>query len=217
MVDYSKMISVSEKEIKKFALDKENEILYQVENDMRLLGWNDWTHEQLISDGQYTRFAKAVSGKGMKLTSLDTVSSSGCIAGSAEYSVSKSGCTCSDFSMRHLPCKHIYFLLLCFLERRTSEKMPLSTVSNVRLEKDIHNNKLKFAISGDFETTGKTGISELVNEFGGVVQLSVSAKTDFLIAGSNAGSKLAKATELGIKILSETQFLEMIKNPENNQ
>lgn len=217
MVDYSKMISASEKEIEKFISTKEHEILCQVEEDMRRIGWNNWTHDQLISDGQYNRFAKAVSGKGMKLKSIDAATSSGCIVGSSEYSVSESDCTCSDFSMRHLPCKHIYFLLLRLLENRTAEQIPLSTAANVRQTDEADSNKPRFAISGDFETTDKWGMIELVYKFGGMVVSSVSSKTDFFIAGKNAGLKLTKATELGIKILSETQFLEMIKTPEDNQ
>ena len=40
---------------------------------------------------------------------------------------------------------------------------------------------------------------------------SVSKKTDLLVAGEAAGSKLAKATELGIKVISESELLEMIE------
>ena len=217
MVNYSNMISAYEKEIKTFASNKENEILYQVEKDMLQFGWNNWTHEQLISDGQYNRFVKAVSGKGMRLKSIDVVSSSGSVVGSSEYSVSKSDCTCSDFLMRRLPCKHIYFLLLCLLENRTAEKVPLMENSNVRSKNEINDNKLRFVITGDFETTDRSGMAELVYKFGGMVVDSVSSKTDFLIVGSNAGLKLTRAIELGIKVLSESQFLEMIKKPEDNQ
>ncbi|HNM52366.1 MAG TPA: hypothetical protein PKN86_21770 [Candidatus Obscuribacter sp.] len=41
---------------------------------------------------------------------------------------------------------------------------------------------------------------------------SVSKKTDYLVAGASAGSKLAKAQELGIKVIDEAAFLEMLKN-----
>ena len=46
------------------------------------------------------------------------------------------------------------------------------------------------------------------------VTSSISKKTDFVIAGENAGSKLVKATELGIKIINETEFIKMLKDQE---
>jgi DNA ligase (NAD+) len=51
----------------------------------------------------------------------------------------------------------------------------------------------------------------LVEAMGGNVVDSVSRKLGFLVAGADAGSKLDKAQSLGIQVLSEEQFLEMIK------
>lgn len=48
---------------------------------------------------------------------------------------------------------------------------------------------------------------ELIRQAGGTVSGSVSKKTDFVIAGEEAGSKLDKAKELGLKVLSEAEFL----------
>jgi DNA ligase (NAD+) len=52
---------------------------------------------------------------------------------------------------------------------------------------------------------------ETVRNLGGQVSSAVSSKTDYVIAGENAGSKLDKAKELGVKVLSENEFLELIK------
>ena len=51
---------------------------------------------------------------------------------------------------------------------------------------------------------------EKVKTLGGKVSGSISRKTNFLVAGDKTGSKLIKAETLGIKILSEQEFLEMI-------
>jgi len=51
---------------------------------------------------------------------------------------------------------------------------------------------------------------DLVRELGGTVAGSVSKKTDFVVVGEDAGSKLMKATELGIKILDEDEFLKLV-------
>ena len=47
---------------------------------------------------------------------------------------------------------------------------------------------------------------------GGVIQSTVSKKTNFVIAGNNPGSKYNKATELGLTILTESDFSELIMN-----
>lgn len=70
---------------------------------------------------------------------------------------------------------------------------------------------LTFVITGTLPSMGRTEMEELVKAYGGKVSSSVSKKTDYLIAGENAGSKLTKATELGIKIITENELLEMIK------
>ena len=54
-------------------------------------------------------------------------------------------------------------------------------------------------------------LGNIIEKFGGKVSGSVSKKTSYLLAGEDAGSKLEKARSLGTQILTEDEFLEMIK------
>jgi NAD-dependent DNA ligase len=73
-----------------------------------------------------------------------------------------------------------------------------------------------FALSAGFVVTGAlTGFSrqeaeEAIRRAGGRASSSVSKKTDYLVAGSEAGSKLEKATKLGVVVLDEAGFLAML-------
>ncbi len=65
--------------------------------------------------------------------------------------------------------------------------------------------------TGSLQNYSRTGIKEKLESLGAKVAGSVSKKTDYVIAGEAAGSKLTKAKELGIKVLSEEEFEEMLK------
>ena len=68
-----------------------------------------------------------------------------------------------------------------------------------------------FVFTGTLERTERESAKELVRNSGGNVSESVSAKTDYVVAGENPGSKYDKAVELGIKILSEGEFEDLLK------
>lgn len=70
----------------------------------------------------------------------------------------------------------------------------------------------KFVVTGTLQQFTRDEIKELIHQHGGKASGSISRNTDFLIAGEKAGSKLKKANELGIPILSEEQFLKQIKS-----
>lgn len=69
---------------------------------------------------------------------------------------------------------------------------------------------LTFVITGTLPTMGRKEATELIEANGGKVTGSVSKKTDYLLAGEEAGSKLDKANSLGIKVISEDELRELI-------
>ncbi|MBQ6906317.1 MAG: NAD-dependent DNA ligase LigA [Clostridia bacterium] len=70
---------------------------------------------------------------------------------------------------------------------------------------------LTFVITGTLPTMKRSEAEAKIKENGGSVSGSVSKKTSYLLCGEDAGSKLEKAKSLGVKIITEEQFLEMIK------
>ena len=69
---------------------------------------------------------------------------------------------------------------------------------------------MSFVVTGTLRHFGRREITELIEQHGGRVTSSVSKKTDCLVAGENAGSKLQKAEQLGIRILTEEELLHLI-------
>ena len=69
---------------------------------------------------------------------------------------------------------------------------------------------LTFVLTGTLPSLTRKQAADLIEQNGGKVTSSVSKKTSYLLAGEDAGSKLTKAQQLGITILSEQEFLEMI-------
>ncbi len=70
---------------------------------------------------------------------------------------------------------------------------------------------LTFVLTGTLPTLSRDEASSMIESLGGKCTGSVSKKTNFVLAGDKAGSKLAKAESLGIKIIDEEKFLSMIK------
>lgn len=65
-------------------------------------------------------------------------------------------------------------------------------------------------LTGTFPTLGRSDATRLVEDAGGKVSSSVSKKTTFVVAGSDAGSKLDKANELGVEVIDEVELLKRI-------
>jgi DNA ligase (NAD+) len=68
-----------------------------------------------------------------------------------------------------------------------------------------------FVVTGTLQGLTREEAHTIIRVKGGQVQKAVSKKTDFLVAGSEAGGKLVSAQKLGVKILNETEFLDIIK------
>ncbi len=68
-----------------------------------------------------------------------------------------------------------------------------------------------FVLTGTLPTLKRSQASEIIESFGGKTSSSVSKKTTYVLAGEEAGSKLDKANSLGVKVIDENEFMEMIK------
>jgi len=69
---------------------------------------------------------------------------------------------------------------------------------------------LTFVVTGGLENFTRDSIAETITAHGGKPSSSVSKKTDYVLVGSDPGSKLAKAQELGVTIIDESRFLELL-------
>lgn len=70
---------------------------------------------------------------------------------------------------------------------------------------------LTFVVTGTLSKYGRKDVEALIESLGGKASSSVSKKTDYVLAGEAAGSKLKKANDLGVKVITEEEFEEMIK------
>lgn len=93
------------------------------------------------------------------------------------------------------------------------EKLRRAGVSFISKEekKDDRFSGMSFVLTGTLSRFTRDEASAIIESFGGKTSSSVSKKTSCVLAGENAGSKLTKAESLGIKIISEEEFEEMIK------
>lgn len=85
---------------------------------------------------------------------------------------------------------------------------------NTNYKSDLKDNRfegLTFVLTGTLSGFTRDEASSVIESFGGKVSSSVSRKTSFVIAGAEAGSKLTKAENLGVKIIDEAEFSRMIQ------
>ena len=93
-------------------------------------------------------------------------------------------------------------------------KLKLAGVNMNYLKEEISEERFLgkvFVLTGILEKYTREQASEIIENFGGKTSSSVSKKTTYLLAGEEAGSKLKKANELGVQVISELDFENMIK------
>ncbi len=73
-----------------------------------------------------------------------------------------------------------------------------------------------FVVTGTLTRYTRDEIQELIGQLGGRASSSISKSTDYLVAGEKAGSKLDKATKLGVKVLTEEEFEKLVSQPEES-
>ena len=94
------------------------------------------------------------------------------------------------------------------------ERLKEAGVNTKELQDENIDNRFEgktFVLTGSLSEFTRKEAEELIEKYGGKTSGSVSKKTDYLLAGEEAGSKLTKARELGVTIISEEEFKELIK------
>ena len=104
-----------------------------------------------------------------------------------------------------------------FMQEQTKdliEKLKQAGVNTVDDSKEIEDNRFEgmtFVLTGTLQNYTRGEAADIIENFGGKTSGSVSKKTTYLLAGEEAGSKLDKAEKLGITVISEEEFENMIK------
>ena len=87
---------------------------------------------------------------------------------------------------------------------------PINSVKNLSQKKTLEG--LRFVVTGTLTDFTRDGIKSYIKQFGGKVSDSISSKIDYLVLGENPGSKLVKARNIGVKVVSENELQKMAED-----
>jgi len=106
---------------------------------------------------------------------------------------------------------------LFFKQEKTHKIITKLEAAGVNLEsiykKEITDERFKgltFVLTGTLSEFTRSEATKIIESFGGKASNSVSRKTDYVLVGEDAGSKLDKAQQLGVKVIREDEFKQMI-------
>lgn len=94
------------------------------------------------------------------------------------------------------------------IDRLTEARLNMKSLKEI---KDMRFVGKTFVLTGTLPTYKRSEAAAIIEGFGGKTSSSVSKKTDYVLAGEDAGSKLQKANDLGITVISEEEFQNLIK------
>jgi len=104
-----------------------------------------------------------------------------------------------------------------WFQDKSNEKLLEKLLKNIIIKPAYRSNKnlslsgKTFVLTGTMETLSRDDAKDRIKSLGGKVSSSVSSKTDFVVMGSDSGSKLEKAEKLGVKVINEKGFLGLLK------
>ena len=105
-----------------------------------------------------------------------------------------------------------------FIQNQTKDliqKLKLAGVNMEQIEDKDEDNRFldkTFVLTGALSKYTREEATKIIEKFGGKTSSSVSKKTSYVLAGEDAGGKLSKAQSLGVRIITEQEFEEMIKH-----
>ena len=103
-----------------------------------------------------------------------------------------------------------------FIQEQTKDlikKLKQAGVNTESLEEEAEDNRFEgktFVLTGSLEKYTRGEAANIIEKFGGKTSSSVSKKTDYVLAGEEAGSKLTKAQNLGVTIITEAEFDDLV-------